>query len=69
MSEHLIVPLMAMVGELMRRQAELITIIQSKDKEIDDYKSQGVKTSRSKCIFTLHIHMYAHFLCSSFRYV
>ncbi|KAL5010795.1 hypothetical protein ScPMuIL_013100 [Solemya velum] len=46
MSEHLIVPLMAMVGELMRRQAELITIIQSKDKEIDDYKSQGVRTSR-----------------------
>ena len=37
-----------MVGELTRRQQELIKIIQNKDKEIEDYKSQGVKTSRSK---------------------
>ena len=37
-----------MVGELTRRQKELIKIIQTKDKEIDDYKSQGVKASRSK---------------------
>lgn len=39
---------MAMVGELTRRQKELFKIMQSKDKEIDDYKSQGVKASRSK---------------------
>ncbi|CAC5404295.1 NHEJ1 [Mytilus coruscus] len=45
-SENLIVPLMAMVGELTRRQRELIKILQSKDKEIDDYKSQGGKTTR-----------------------
>lgn len=45
-SQHLIVPLMAMVGELTRRQQELIKIIQSKDKEIDDYKSQGARCSR-----------------------
>lgn len=45
-SEHLIIPLLAMVGELTRRQKELIKIIQTKDKEIDDYKSQGVKASR-----------------------
>lgn len=45
-SENLLVPLMAMVGELTRRQKELFKILQSKDKEIDDYKSQGVKTSR-----------------------
>lgn len=47
-SKHLIVPLLAMVGELTRRQKELIKIIQAKDKEIDDYKSQGAKASRSK---------------------
>ena len=47
-SKHLIVPLLAMVGELTRRQNELTKIIQNKDKEIDDYKSQGVKASRSE---------------------
>lgn len=45
-SENLIIPLMAMVGELTRRQRELVKIMKSKDKEIDDYKSQGVKASR-----------------------
>ena len=39
---------MAMVGELTRRQRELDKIMKSKDKEIDDYKSQGAKVSRSK---------------------
>lgn len=45
-TEHLILPLMAMVGELTRRQQELVKIIQAKDKQIDDYKSQGAKCSR-----------------------
>lgn len=45
-SEHLTLPLMAMVGELTRRQEELVKVIQNKDKEIDDYKSQGTKASR-----------------------
>ncbi|XP_064618075.1 non-homologous end-joining factor 1-like [Liolophura sinensis] len=45
-SEHLTFPLLAMVGEMFRRQEELIKVIFSKDKEIADYKSQGVKTSR-----------------------
>ncbi|KAK3105749.1 hypothetical protein FSP39_004773 [Pinctada imbricata] len=45
-SENLIIPLLAMVGELSRRQRELVKIIAAKDKEIDDYKSQGVRTSR-----------------------
>lgn len=45
-SENLIVPLLGMVSELSRRQGELVKIISNKDKEIDDYKSQGVKTSR-----------------------
>jgi hypothetical protein len=39
---------MAMVGELTRRQQELFKIIQAKDKQIDDYKSQGAKCSRSE---------------------
>ena len=39
---------MSMVGELMRRQRELVKIIQSKDKELEDYKNQGVKVTRSK---------------------
>ena len=46
--DHLTVPLLAMVSELFRRQKELTTIIVAKDKEIDDYKSQGVRTSRSE---------------------
>nr|KAG5692370.1 hypothetical protein BaRGS_007983 [Batillaria attramentaria] len=44
--DHLTVPLLAMVSELFRRQRELITLLNAKDKEIDDYKSQGVRTSR-----------------------
>ncbi|KAJ8307009.1 hypothetical protein KUTeg_015093 [Tegillarca granosa] len=46
-SQHLIIPLMAMVGELMRRQGELVKVLETKDREIEDYKSQGVKTSRN----------------------
>ena len=46
--DHLTVPLLAMVSELLRQQKELMTIIVAKDKEIDDYKSQGVRTSRSE---------------------
>ena len=44
---------MAMVVELTRRQEELVKLIQNKEKEIDDYKSQGVKTSRSKFSFVI----------------
>ncbi|KAL4229596.1 Non-ous end-joining factor 1 [Mactra antiquata] len=45
-TEHLTIPLMAMVSELNRRQQELVKIIESKDKQIEDYKSQGAKCSR-----------------------
>ncbi|KAL8571021.1 hypothetical protein ACOMHN_037881 [Nucella lapillus] len=44
--DHLTVPLLAMVSELFRRQRELVTILGAKDKEIDDYKAQGVRASR-----------------------
>ncbi|BFZ22488.1 hypothetical protein BsWGS_25527 [Bradybaena similaris] len=44
--EHLTIPLMAMVGELYRQQQELFKLLALKDKQIDDYKSQGIKVSR-----------------------
>jgi uncharacterized membrane protein YoaK (UPF0700 family) len=47
-SEHLIIPLLTMTGELNRRQQELYKQLKNKDKEIDDLKAQGVKVSRSK---------------------
>ncbi|WAR05565.1 NHEJ1-like protein [Mya arenaria] len=45
-SEHLVVPLLAMVCELSRRQQELTKVVQSKDREIEDLKAQGAKPSR-----------------------
>ena len=47
-SDHLTCPLLAMVGELQRRQQELVKLLKLKDKEIDDYKIQGGKVTRSK---------------------
>ena len=48
--DYLLVPLMLANAEHEIREAELIKIIQSKDKELDDYKSQGAKLARSKNI-------------------
>lgn len=45
--EHLLVPLMYNCAEYQLRENELLKIIQNKDKEIDDYKSQGIKLNRS----------------------
>lgn len=45
-SENFNIPLLAMVAELSRRNDELVKVIDAKDKEIDDYKSQGAKASR-----------------------
>ena len=42
------VPLLGMVGELLRRQEEMARLLANKDKEIDDYKSQGGRVSRSE---------------------
>ncbi|XP_059154716.1 non-homologous end-joining factor 1-like [Physella acuta] len=44
--DHLTVPLMLMTGELFRQRMELFNLLTAKDKEIADYKSQGVKVSR-----------------------
>ena len=53
-----------MVGELTRRQKELMKIVQSKDREIDDYKSQGVKTSRSKeALYKTFLRNFLHHIC------
>lgn len=46
--DHLIVPLMAMVGELQRQQKELHKLLAAKDRQIDDYKAQGGQVTRSK---------------------
>ena len=57
-TDHLTCPLLGMIGELQRRQQELVRLLKLKDKEIDDYKIQGGKVTRSKfmissCFFAL----------------
>lgn len=44
--EHFAVPLMTMVSHLTHQRDQLICLLKSKDKEIFDLKSQGIKTSR-----------------------
>ena len=43
-------PLLGMVDELKRREAELVLLLNKKDREIDEYKAQGAKITRSKCV-------------------
>ena len=40
-------PMLAMITELQRRQAELCILLRKKDQEILDYKDSGVRLSRS----------------------
>ena len=47
-SNHLITPLLSIIGELCRRRSELIKIIGKKDREIQDYKDQGITVSRRR---------------------
>ena len=47
-SNHLITPLLSIIGELCRRRSELMKIIGKKDQEIQDYKEQGMKVSRRR---------------------
>ena len=44
-------PMLTMIGELQRRQNELCKILKAKDKQIEDFKMQGVKNTRSKYLF------------------
>jgi len=46
LTDHLIMPLFSMVGELCRRQSELIKLLGRKDREIQDYKDHGATVSR-----------------------
>jgi len=48
MSEHLVLPLLAMVGELGRRQNHLTQLLSKKDKELQDFSDQGYSVTRSK---------------------
>ena len=49
--DYFLVPLLYSNAEYQTREAELIKILQSKDKELEDYKSQGVKLTRSNFHF------------------
>ena len=60
-TDHLTCPLLGMIGELQRRQQELVRLLKLKDKEIDDYKIQGGKVTRSKFY---DIFMFLRSLCS-----
>ena len=52
-AEHFSIPLLVMVGELERQQSELISILKGKDREIEDYKAQGSKVTRSMLFVTV----------------
>jgi hypothetical protein len=47
LKEHLILPLVYNCLEYQVRERELIKLLEQKDKEIEDYKSQGCKLNRS----------------------
>lgn len=47
LKQHFVIPLLFNCAEYQQRELELIKIIQSKDKELDDYKSQGIELTRS----------------------
>ncbi|XP_065839293.1 non-homologous end-joining factor 1-like [Oscarella lobularis] len=46
LGSQMVIPLVVMVGELLRRQDELQKIISKKDREINDYKMSGSQVSR-----------------------
>ena len=51
---QLVQPMLAMISELQRRQAELCILLRKKDQEILDYKDSGVRLSRSM----VHVMLY-----------
>ena len=67
-TDHLTCPLLGMIGELQRRQQELVRLLKLKDKEIDDYKIQGGKVTRSKFMISLcFFFVYSVFKTSAIR--
>jgi hypothetical protein len=57
--EYFVLPLMFNCAEYELRETELMKSIQAKDKEIEDYRSQGSKLSRSKKMIVLHFYWYS----------
>ncbi len=45
--DYFLVPLLYSNAEFQHREAELIKIINNKDREIEDFRSQGAKLARS----------------------
>ena len=45
--DYFLLPLLYSNAEYQIREAELIKIIQTKDRELDDYRTQGFKLTRS----------------------
>lgn len=48
---QLVKPLLAMITEMTRRQAELCTLLRKKDQEIKDYKESGARLTTSELVF------------------
>lgn len=48
LKHHFVIPLLLNCAEYQQRELELIKIIQAKEKELDDYRSQGIELTRSK---------------------
>lgn len=46
LQHQLLFPLLAMVGELSRRETNLKKLLEAKDREIEDYKASGAQISR-----------------------
>lgn len=53
--DHVVFPLIFNSTEYQLREQELLKVIRAKDKEIEDYKAQGVKLSRRKPKFNTSI--------------
>ena len=47
LKDYIVLPLLYSNTEFQLRESELVKAIQSKDKEIEDFKLQGVKLTRS----------------------
>ena len=52
--QHVLLPLIYTSAEFQLREQELVRLVQAKDKEIDDFKSQGHKLSRSKHFLAIY---------------
>ena len=49
--DHVLMPLLFNCFEYQTRETDFIKTIVNKDKEIDDYRTQGIKLSRSNHVY------------------